>query len=504
MCNGVLLCKDNQCVVDPLTVVQCPDDPADPCVHYVCAPATGKCDLVPTQQAACDDKNLCTVGDYCDQGACVYASELICDDKNACTGDSCLPAQGCVFSPVNGAACADDGNPCTNDYCQAAECTHPSLLDNTDCGGGKVCKNGQCVTLDCNPACGQCQQCSNGLCVPGNENGACTDDGNSCTEDLCGGGSCKHPGKPDGSSCGAGMECQGGVCKQSSAPFELVGGLDHPWNLAIDDQNVYFVENKSAAGTVKKVSKTGGAVTTLASGLVEPTAIGVDAGWVYFIERNNGSNGSLKKVAVGGGGTTTLASNFKNAQNHLVVAGDSVYFGDGKSGGGGVIKKVGINGGETILVEGNGLLNLNTAIDVSGGSAYFRNDYDKILRVATTGGAVTELGSGSPSALKVWGSSIFFTEYSNGLIRQMPIGGGAASTLASGADSAANLAVDGSYVYWTEFNNPGKVARVPIGGGPTKTYSNQANAIGIAVDGQYVYYTVSVFTNQGKVMRAPK
>ncbi len=435
LCNGMMVCQENECVVDPKTVVTCPADPGDPCAHYECAPDTGECSLVPTPQATCDDDNLCTVGDFCDQGQCVGASELICDDKNACTDDSCLPGQGCTFSPANGASC--------------------------------------------------------------------TDDGNACTEDVCSGGACTHPGKPDGTPCGAGMACDAGSCKPSSAPLELAGGLNSPWNLAVDDSNVYFVENDSS-GAVKKVAKSGGPVTTLASGLVEPTSIGVDASFVYFIERNNGSNGSLKKVPLGGGGTTTLASGLKNAQNHLAVYGDSVYFGDGKTGGGGVIKKVGINGGETILVDNNGLLNLNTAIDVSGGSVYFKNDYDKILRVATSGGGVTELGSGEPSALKVGGSYIFFTEYSNATVKQMPISGGATTTLATGADSAANLATDGSYVYWTEFNNPGKVARVPIGGGSVKTYSNQANSIGIAVDGQYVYYTVSVFTNQGKVMRALK
>jgi hypothetical protein len=37
---------------------------------------------------------------------------------------------------------------------------------------------------------------------------ACPDDGNPCTNDICdGGGTCTHPAKPGGTSCGGGNVC---------------------------------------------------------------------------------------------------------------------------------------------------------------------------------------------------------------------------------------------------------------------------------------------------------
>jgi hypothetical protein len=238
--------------------------------------------------------------------------------------------------------------------------------------------------------------------------------------------------------------------------------------------------------------------------LAEPLAIAVDSTHVYWLERNNGSNGRLAKVSKDGGNVTDLSTDLHNAQNHLAIAGNFLYFGDGKGGGGGVIKKVGIDGGTSIIVEGNGLLNLNTAIAVEDGLVYFKNDYDKVLRVSIDGGAVTELGSGEPSGLAIGDSWIYWTEYSNGNVMRMPKTGGPGINVAKDTYGAGDLVLDGNYLYWIENNNPGKVSRVSTTGGDEKTYSNQANSLGIEVDSQYVYYAVSVYINKGKIIRTPK
>ena len=60
---------------------------------------TGHCK--PGITVPCDDKNGCTVGDYCFAGACVSGAAKDCDDDDPCTLDSCA-ANACVHTTVAG------------------------------------------------------------------------------------------------------------------------------------------------------------------------------------------------------------------------------------------------------------------------------------------------------------------------------------------------------------------------------------------------------------------
>jgi hypothetical protein len=494
-------------------------------IHY-CMEGGDGC-LVWDEGESCDDGNDCTDDACAAEKGCVKAdNKEDCDDDNPCTGpDKCGEGE-CQSGPAicqceadQDCADLDDGNLCNGILiCVANECT---LDDDSvvECAG----KVGPCLENVCNEDTGSCadewmpegQDCDDDdLCTTGDScfEGSCAgsgsftcDDDNLCTVDSCLPQSgCIYEPEPDGKACDANAQCANGKCIPTAGPETLADKLDSPHDLAIDDSFVYFVEDDSDEGTVKKVAKTGGNVTTLASNLAEPLAIAVDSTHVYWLERNNGSNGRLAKVSKNGGNVTDLSTDLHNAQNHLAIAGNFLYFGDGKGGGGGVIKKVGINGGTTIIVEGNGLLNLNTAIAVDNGLVYFKNDYDKVLRVSVSGGDVTELGSGEPSGLAIGDSWIYWTEYSNGNVMRMPKNGGPGINLAKNSYGAGDLVLDGNYLYWIENNNPGKVRRVSTTGGDEKTYSNQANSLGIEVDGQYVYYAVSVYINKGKIIRTPK
>jgi len=283
----------------------------------------------------------------------------------------------------------------------------------------------------------------------------------------------------------------------------LASNLNSPWTICTDGSFVYWVEGNISNGAVKKVSVNGGDVTTLASELPEPRAIDVDASYVYWIERNNGSNGSLKKIPINGGTVITLVTGLRNAQNHMALDADNIYWGDGKAGGGGEIKKVSKNGGAVTTLVSNGILNLKTAIAVDNTYVYFYDDQNHIKTVPINGGTVTTIGAGTPEAYALFGSDIYWVEYSNGTVKKMPKSGGTITTLATGSNSPANLAVDGTSVFWIEFNNPGKVMKVPVGGGASSIVSNEANTIGVATDNSNVYWAVSVYPYQGKIQKAP-
>lgn len=109
-CNGTLVCDlaawPRACVVDPDTVVTCPDLDDDPCLGPACDPATGACapGFPANDGGSCDDLDACTLGETCLDGACGGGAAVPCDDGLDCTDDACEPDTGCVFVP-NGLPC---------------------------------------------------------------------------------------------------------------------------------------------------------------------------------------------------------------------------------------------------------------------------------------------------------------------------------------------------------------------------------------------------------------
>ncbi len=151
------------------------------CTTDTCDPATG-CVFAPIN---CNDNNACTA-DSCDPatGACMH-TPVVCNDHSACTVDSCNPATGCVFTPIN----CDDNNACTIDTCYPATgCVHTPVngddrnactIDYCDPAIGIlhvpiVCNDNNACTADsCNPATG---------CV---FTPIVCNDNNACTADTC-------------------------------------------------------------------------------------------------------------------------------------------------------------------------------------------------------------------------------------------------------------------------------------------------------------------------------
>ena len=115
----------------------CPDD--DPCTAETWTPESG-CVVIPLDGFPCDDGDICTIGETCQDGACVGGAALACDDGNPCTDDSCAPSSGCDFTD-NDDAC-DDGDPCTaGDHCSGGWCAgNPAAT----CGDGHVCLDEEC------------------------------------------------------------------------------------------------------------------------------------------------------------------------------------------------------------------------------------------------------------------------------------------------------------------------------------------------------------------------
>jgi len=210
-------CIDGECKAG--MVIQCDD--GNECTDDQCDEAKGCVHLSNTK--VCDDGNACTKGDHCTDGICAGQQYVDCNDSNVCTNDVCDPVQGCQHY-LNDASC-DDSDMCTlGDKCQEGECLPGKELD---CDDGNLCTNDSCNQVvgcvhtnnsnecdDFDP-CTVDDYCAGGVCI-GSEGLDCSDD-NSCTDDYCTPmAGCSHTPNAiacdDGNVCTVGDACKGGAC----------------------------------------------------------------------------------------------------------------------------------------------------------------------------------------------------------------------------------------------------------------------------------------------------
>ncbi|EKD99471.1 MAG: hypothetical protein ACD_22C00253G0013, partial [uncultured bacterium] len=268
-CNGTLYCdiKRKACKINPSTITECPKTySGDGCLANTCNTKNGKCEMTPVATGvACDDGNLCTANETCNEGACAggnytcqcqknsdcqaFEDNTICNgtlycnaennkcevnpatiincytnQTNGCTQNICNPQSGkCEVQAVNiGHSCQSPGacydTKCTEDGQCLASWNYDKYLDsgnkcecanNADCSkleDGNLC-NG---TLFCNQQTGTCEL--NPTTVVNCPSVYDTE----CKINLCEPktGQCKMAPVNIGGSCTGGHSCDDATCSQ--------------------------------------------------------------------------------------------------------------------------------------------------------------------------------------------------------------------------------------------------------------------------------------------------
>ena len=199
----------------------------------------------------------CEGGGVCGNGTIESGEQ--CDDRNTNDDDGCSsscqvePGWSCSGQPSYCSPICGDGQVKGNEqcdlgssnngqlgFCCTSSCTFASNttvcrpaagecdLAETCTGFSAACPADQFKSSGtvCRPAAGECdvaESCTgtNADCPPDGfkQNGTpCTDDGKSCSDDVCQNGSCTHPLKPAGTPCHPGDNCPANEACTGSSP----------------------------------------------------------------------------------------------------------------------------------------------------------------------------------------------------------------------------------------------------------------------------------------------
>ena len=197
-------CNNGVCVSGNSKVCNTPPRPQ--CYDPVgtCNAANGNCDYN-TLAGNCDDGDACTVNDQCNNGMCNPGAQKVCNNPPGpqCynPNGTCNVAGNCDYTTIAGAC--NDNDPCTvNDQCNNGACSGTPMVCNNS---GSICKSNT----------GTCQA---GSCFYPNIDGIGCDDLDGCTQtDTCLGGACvgSNPivcDEHEGDGCFDQGTCTDGVC----------------------------------------------------------------------------------------------------------------------------------------------------------------------------------------------------------------------------------------------------------------------------------------------------
>jgi hypothetical protein len=272
----------------------------------------------------------------------------------------------------------------------------------------------------------------------------------------------------------------------------IASGVHSPQALALDAAHVYWTTSMSAGsgatisdastgtGSIERADRSGGGLTEIVTGLVNPLQLAIFNGSFFFAQGNPGA-GVIDSFTL----TSTIASEYVTTESTpfpMLVYQSTLYWA-GSTGSALKVNSIPTLGGtiSTLVTDAHAfepiaIVQQGTAFDIlatMGGDGF-------ILEVPVAGGTPVQLWRGSglvPADLAVNGSSLYWslpsTPNEGGEILGMNASAGASVvTLATHLDHPTKLASSGGELYATTFVASGAVLALGLGGGAVTTLAS--------------------------------
>jgi hypothetical protein len=303
----------------------------------------------------------------------------------------------------------------------------------------------------------------------------------------------------DKNNCGTcGHDCLGGLCVASKCQAViLASNQDSPFGIAVDSTNVYWtnysLSGDDDAGTVAACPIGGcpnpNAPTILVAPAHHPIGVASVDGNLYWTASGTDAagyiDGNIGSCKLPGCTPQSLSPKNLNSPAGITAQGTFVYFSvEGTSAAdntnGGIYRadapalsnltQIAFNQNDPTNVSTNSLGVYWAYSDDNGGTV------SGVARCPLTGacgdaGVIQLAGADEPFGISLNTQNVFWTEFTDGTIRETGIDGGAASTVAPGIVKPFAVVSDATYVYivsaGTDPNNDsadGKILRCSVGG----------------------------------------
>jgi len=287
-----------------------------------------------------------------------------------------------------------------------------------------------------------------------------------------------------GGTAGTGDEIGTGIAAATGGAVVLAGNQDQPGAIALDDSYVYFAVygDDAAHGAIRRVAKTGGAVTTLADGEFVPGSLAVDATRVYWTanDPSQSLSGAIRAVKKTGGTPVSLASGLSSARA-LTSDATTLYFATDKSIVG-LSKAGGVPWPIAAATCVQASASDSTTIYWTENCVLFPPQ--GIFAVSKLGGLPVVVSTDAPGTLGADGAFVYWV--ADGVVEAQPRFGGLPLPLYSSGDWGTLGALDATSLYLQVGET---IARVPKSGGSATTiWKGDFAPNAIAADGTHVYF----------------
>ncbi|HZI13745.1 MAG TPA: hypothetical protein VE153_25430 [Myxococcus sp.] len=237
----------------------------------------------------------------------------------------------------------------------------------------------------------------------------------------------------------------GTVCRVPRAGGEvevLARGQHGPRGLAVTGDALYWLS--SCSGEVMQRRHDDGRVRRLATSPQGAWELALDGDALYWT-----APGAVLRVALGGGAPQVIVREEGMDPRALAVDGGEVFWADRNFERGGVFKARTDGTGRILLADCPGG---TRALGLAGGRVVWAASRGPVHAVSREGGNPSTLheGSGHNKALAADAWSVFWADAQAGAIRYARLDGGASGVLAWRQHGPRGLAVDAREVFWAD------------------------------------------------------